>query len=359
MYSHVQPIAVLPIAFSQRLFWVFILGLGMVSIGCQPSEFDFASTQLPVNSASFRVSVASQNASLRNEPIRPLEIPQGLCREKVQLGRELFHDARLSKDNSISCASCHVVKDGGDDGLATSIGIDNQVGPLNAPTVLNSSLFVAQFWDGRASNLQEQVAGPVHNPIEMGSDWDEVIAKLGKDRAFAKRFRRTFREGLSAETIADAIASYESALVTVNSPFDQYLRGDDSSITDDALSGYRLFKSIGCVSCHQGKAVGGNMFQEFGVMGEFNDQFEDTSEVSKGRINVTQREVDLHRFKVPSLRNVQRTAPYFHDGRTERLEDAIQIMAEFQLGESLDDNQVQQLSAFLISLNGEIPEELQ
>lgn len=295
----------------------------------------------------------------RSEPIRPLHAPAGLSLEKIALGLQLFHDVRLSKNNTISCASCHNVKEGGDDGLPTSVGIQGKVGGLNAPTVLNSSLLLAQFWDGRVKDLHKQVEGPIHNPVEMGSSWEEVIAKLKDDSAFTARFTKSYPQGLSAESISDAIATYESALVTINSPFDRYLMGDNSALSDEALEGYKLFKAIGCVSCHQGQAVGGNMFQKFGVMGKFEDHFDSSNEVNHGRINATKRSVDLHRFKVPSLRTAQRTAPYFHNGCARTLEDAIRVMAEFQLGESLDDREVGQIKAFLISLDGEIPEELE
>lgn len=295
----------------------------------------------------------------RREPIRPLRRPTGLSAEKIALGRQLFHDVRLSGNNSVSCATCHNVKEGGDDGLPTSVGIHGEVGGLNAPTVLNSSLSLAQFWDGRAKDLHAQVAGPIHNPIEMDSNWDDVIVKLEKDTVFTKRFIETYPQGLSAGSISDAIATYESALVTVNSPFDRYLKGDSSALSGEALEGYKLFKEIGCVSCHQGQTVGGNMFQKFGVMGDFNEQFESSNQTNRGRINATKRAVDLHRFKVPSLRNVHRTAPYFHNGCAESLESAIKVMAEFQLGESLIEEEVSQIKAFLISLDGQIPKELE
>ena len=232
------------------------------------------------------------------------------------------------------------------------------MGSLNAPTVLNSSLFIAQFWDGRARNLTEQAPGPIHNPVEMDSNWDEVIAKLSADKAFTSRFKKTYPQGITEEAIVDALVSYESALITVNSPFDRYLCGDDEAISSDALEGYKLFKSIGCISCHQGQAVGGNMFQEFGIMGDYFIQFDKTSDADKGRINVTSRGVDLHRFKVPSLRNVELTAPYFHNGNTSSLDEAIRVMAEYQLGESVTDESVGLIESFLHSLTGVVAEEL-
>ena len=343
----------------KTLFSCLVLVM-LFGTGCQESAIKSESTSPPPDQSGIELSITNEvMQQYRREPIRPLSIPQGLSQVKVSLGRQLFHDVRLSADNSISCASCHNVKDGGDDGLPTSVGISGQVGGLNAPTVLNSSMSLAQFWDGRAKDLREQAGGPIHNPIEMGSNWNEVISKLNHDIEFTRQFEKAYPQGLNKESIADAIATYETALVTVNSPFDRYLMGDDSALSEEALEGYKLFKAIGCISCHQGQAVGGNMFQKFGVMGDFSAQFDSSSQVSRGRMNATNRTVDLHRFKVPSLRTVQRTAPYFHNGCTDNLESAIKIMAEFQLGESLDDVEVSQIKAFLISLDGDVAEELE
>lgn len=347
---------------------LFGAGCLLLTVGCTGSEYD-ASQWDSIGSESFPASFTSlvskgdhndaQKAVGHKEPIRPLSPPSGLSPQKVELGHALFNDVRLSGDNTISCASCHSVKDGGADGLPTSIGIGGQVGSLNAPSVLNSSLSIAQFWDGRAKTLAEQVSGPIHNPLEMGSNWEEILSKLNEDRTLVSHFQDLYPQGMTAETITDAIVSYERALITLNSPFDQYLQGDPNSITPDALAGYQHFKSLGCVSCHQGQGVGGNMFQEFGVMGDCFEDWESTCDADKGRINVTHRSIDLHRFKVPSLRNVEWTAPYFHHGRTETLEEAIKVMAEYQLGETLSEQQVKEIKAFLISLTGEIEEQLQ
>lgn len=351
--------SVLKKQYRKTLFSCLVLAM-LLGTGCTGSTITSDSTSPPPDQSALDLSVTSEVMQQhRREPIRPLSNPHGLSSEKVELGRELFHDVRLSADNSISCASCHNVKEGGDDGLPTSVGINGQVGGLNAPTVLNSSKSLAQFWDGRAKDLREQAGGPIHNPIEMGSNWSEVISKLNQDTEFIRQFEKVYPHGLNEESIADAIATYETALVTVNSPFDRYLMGDDSALSEEALEGYKLFKAIGCISCHQGQAVGGNMFQKFGVMGDFSAQFDSSSQVSRGRMNATNRTVDLHRFKVPSLRTVHRTAPYFHNGCTDNLESAIKIMAEFQLGESLDDVEVNQIKAFLISLDGQIAEELE
>ena len=277
---------------------------------------------------------------------------------RLELGRTLFKDPRLSRDGSISCASCHDVTKGGDDGLATAIGIDGAVGPLNTPTVLNAGHNFAQFWDGRAASLEEQVSGPVHNPIEMASDWEQVIAKLRADPSIVAAFRKAYSDGLTPDNIIDAIATYERALVTTESSFDRFLLGDRSAISSDAKKGYQLFLDIGCASCHQGRNIGGNMFQRFGVMGDYFADRGNVSESDLGRYNVTKREDDRYFFKVPSLRNVADTAPYFHDGSVGTLEQAVRIMAEYQLGHPISDREVRHLVSFLRTLSGTLDPEL-
>jgi cytochrome c peroxidase len=274
---------------------------------------------------------------------------------RILLGRDLFFDKRLSADQTISCASCHDLELGGDDGLPTAVGINGAVGPINTPTVLNSGLNFAQFWDGRVRTLQEQAAGPVHNPIEMGGSWELAIERFSEDRELAGRFARAYEEGLTAESIADAIAVYETALLTLNSAFDRYQDGDEGALSAEAEEGYELFQGFGCISCHQGRAFGGNMFQRFGVMGDyFADRGLPLADADLGRYNVTGRDVDKFRFKVPSLRNVARTAPYFHDGSAATLPDAVALMAHYQLGEPATAEQLSRIVAFLESLNGEI-----
>ena len=313
----------------------------------------------PELQAAFAVPPKQNPGRFRAEPILPLPIPPAEFAAEVMLGKRLFHDRRLSHDNSIACASCHDISSGGDDGLPQSIGIAGHVGKLNAPTVLNCSLSVAQFWDGRAYSLEKQVEGPVHNPIEMGSNWKEIVEKLSRDAKLVAEFKSVFGAEISADLVVSAIVAYEKALITPNSPFDRYLLGDESGMSADALQGYELFKSIGCISCHQGRAVGANMFQEFGVLRDFHAQFPGDKPTHQGRKNVTRRDEDQHRFKVPGLRNVELTAPYFHDGSASTLEQAIQIMAEFQLGETLKVEEIHCIHEFLLSLTGVLPRDLQ
>lgn len=273
--------------------------------------------------------------------------------EKVRLGESLFFEKRLSQDDSIACSSCHDLSRGGVDRLPVSVGIGGRLGSLNAPTVFNAAFNFVQFWDGRAVTLEAQVAGPIHHPREMGSDWPTVIAKLSADANYRARFAQIYPgRGISAETIADAIAAYERTLITPNSRFDRYLRGDEHALDALELAGYLRFIDYGCTSCHQGIGIGGNLFQRLGIMADFfADRPVRTADL--GRFNVTGREEDRHVFKVPSLRNVAVTPPYFHDGSAATLEEAVFIMGRYQLGRELSAEDVRAIVAFLHTLTGE------
>lgn len=286
--------------------------------------------------------------------IVPLEPIPGLLPERVALGERLFHDARLSADFSLACASCHLLHKGGVDGRRFSIGIKGAVGRVNAPSVLNSGYNMAQFWDGRAASLEEQVAGPIHNPIEMGSSWQQVISRLEQDDIFKARFLRAYPDGLKPENIVNAIASFERSLVTVNGRFDRYLKGEVQALSTLEISGYRRFSEYGCTRCHHGALLGGNSYQKFDILGDFFVSRPSTKE-DLGRFNVTGREEDRHVFKVPGLRNVARTAPYFHDGSAETLEQAVMVMGRYQLGRDLSAGDVEAIVAFLKTLDGEVP----
>lgn len=285
------------------------------------------------------------------EPILPLPPPPTVPAAKVQLGEALFFDVRLSADDTISCASCHDLKQGGGDGQRFSVGVKRAVGSVNAPTVFNAALNFAQFWDGRAATLEEQAAGPVHNPVEMASSWPQVLAKLKRDGNYRRLFGYVYADGITAANTVDAIAAFERTLVTVDAPFDRYLRGDGKAMDELALAGYRRFKDYGCASCHQGVNVGGNMYQRFGVMADYFAERRITKS-DLGRYNVTGLDEDRHVFKVPGLRNVALTAPYFHDGTAASLDEAVAVMGRFQLGRELTAEDVRAISAFLHTLTG-------
>ncbi|MBW8183810.1 cytochrome-c peroxidase [Shewanella sp. NR704-98] len=283
------------------------------------------------------------------EIIKPANITEP---EKVELGKMLFFEPRLSKSGFISCNSCHNLSTGGVDALPTSIGHNWQEGPINSPTVLNAEYGLAQFWDGRAKDLKEQAGGPIANPKEMGFSHELAVSTIDSMPAYKARFENVYGDGkITIDNITDAIAAFEKTLVTPNSPFDLYLQGDKSAITTEATAGYQLFKDKGCVSCHNGPAVGGTMYMKMGLVKPFH-----TKNPAEGRIAVTGNAADMHVFKVPTLRNIELTYPYFHDGATWTLEEAVNVMADIQLGQSLTEQETKEMVAFLKSLTGDQPQ---
>lgn len=291
------------------------------------------------------------------EPILPVPLKHDVSLRKAALGKRLFHETLLSGDNSLSCASCHDVTRSGAEASSSSTGIEGQKGVMNAPTVINSRFNFAQFWDGRVTNLREQAKGPITNPIEMGATWKDVIAKLRRQPDYVRAFKEVYREGITEDTIADAIQTYEYTLVSANSPFDKYLRGDDNAISEQEKHGYKLFKEYGCITCHQGVNVGGNMFQRIGAFLPYFNEENTAQPKDLGRYNVTKDTRDLYVFKVPGLRMVAHTAPYFHDGSVATLGEAIDIMARYQLGYTISKSDNQDIQAFLGSLSGRFPHE--
>jgi cytochrome c peroxidase len=306
---------------------------------------------LPIENSLMDTS--SGNTPVRdNEPIYPLKPANNLHPGKVALGRQLFFDARLSSDQSISCASCHPMEHGGADSRPLSVGVNGARGEVNAPSVLNAANNFRQFWDGRAATLEEQAAGPITNPREMAASLPTVIARLNADKAMRTAFNAIYPEGISRQGITDAIAEFERSL-PLPSRFDRWLNGDHNAINSDEQNGYLLFKKHGCIACHQGVNIGGNLYQRFGVMSSYFAQKATSSRADLGRYNLTGREEDRHVFKVPSLRNIELTAPYFHDASAQTLEEAVNIMGKFQLGVELPKRDVQLIIAFLRTLTGE------
>ncbi|HFJ8952352.1 TPA: cytochrome-c peroxidase [Serratia liquefaciens] len=290
-------------------------------------------------------------AEHRNEPIQPIPKALPVDAQKVALGFRLYHDPRLSGDSTLSCAHCHSLNTGGVDGRKTSIGVGGAVGPINAPTVFNSVFNSEQFWDGRAPTLQVQAGGPPLNPIEMASkSWEEIIGKLDKDPVLTRDFVAAYPQGLSGETITDAIAEFEKTLITPDSPFDNWLRGDDNAMTMQQKHGYQLFKDNKCATCHGGTILGGRSFEPLGLKRDFN--FGEITAADIGRMNVTSEARDRLRQKVPGLRNVALTAPYFHRGDVATLDEAVKLMLRYQVGTELPQQDVDDIVTFLESLTG-------
>jgi len=333
---------------------VVVLGLGLsLLLVPHSAPHSVASGRSPQISQSLPVAQLPALASMGDEPIVPITTLPDVDPRKAALGNRLFHDPQLSSNNKISCASCHSSDLGGADGRAKSPGFKGQLSAFNAPTVWNSSLNFRQFWDGRAATLEAQIDEPILNPKEMNSSWSLIVSKLTQNDDYVSAFRQLYPMGIQSDSIRDAIAMYERTLVTPNSRFDQYLLGNQSAITASEKAGYDLFKDYGCVACHQGVNVGGNMFQRLGIMQDFFLERGNIQTADLGRINISGRPRDRYVFKVPSLRNVELTAPYLHDGSIESLTETIGIMGRYQLGREISPEDINLLVQFLRTLTGE------
>ena len=286
-----------------------------------------------------------------DEPIQPIKPAANINLGMVELGKKLYFDPRLSKSGIMSCNTCHNLSMGGTDNIPTSVGDHWQQGPINAPTVLNSSMNVAQFWDGRAADLKAQAGGPIANPGEMAFTHTLAIGVLESIPAYVREFKTVFgKDRIDIDQVTLAIAEFEKTLVTPNSRFDQYLLGKEDALNADEKAGYKLFKDSGCVGCHNGPAVGGNSFQKMGVVAPYK-----ANSPAEGRVAVTGKDADRFNFKVPTLRNVEMTYPYFHDGAANTLTEAVDVMGRLQLGKKFSKDENARIVAFLKTLTGDQP----
>ncbi|WP_043005514.1 cytochrome-c peroxidase [Comamonas testosteroni] len=314
----------------------------------------------PTSSQHFRrfvlgaVSAAAMMAGTlasAQEPVQPIKAHRVTEPAKVELGKKLFFDPRLSRSGFISCNSCHNLSMGGSDNIKTSIGDKWQKGPINSPTVLNSSLNLAQFWDGRAKNLREQAGGPIANPGEMAFTHDLAVDMLRSIPQYVAEFKSVFGSNkLTIEEVTAAIAAFEETLVTPHARFDRWLEGDTKAISAQELRGYQLFKNSGCVACHNGVNFGGTSFQKMGLVEPYK-----TDNPAEGRAAVTGNDAERFSFKVPTLRNVELTYPYFHDGAADTLAQAVDTMGRIQLGKKFSKSENADIVAFLKTLTGEQP----
>lgn len=286
-------------------------------------------------------------------PLKPLPPVPMLDAATVELGRQLFNETQLSVNNSLSCASCHHLETGGVDNRPFSLGFDGQPVGLNTPTVFNISLNFKQFWDARVDTLEAQVEQVVTSPMEMGNDWKTVVKTLSALPNYQTAFQQIYPDGVTPANVQNALATYERTLLTPNSRFDQYLQGNTDILTTQEKYGYQRFKDYGCIACHQGANIGGNMYQKFGVMGDYFAARGNPTDADLGRYLLTQDEEDRNVFKVPSLRNVAVTAPYFHDASAKTLEEAVDIMFTYQLGRIPSAEDKTLIIQFLKTLTGE------
>ena len=289
-----------------------------------------------------------------NEPLQPLPDSVPVKAEKVALGEKLFADKRLSGDNTVACQNCHDYGKAGTDNKRFAEGIRGQFGDINAPTVFNAVFNTRQFWNGRAADLQEQAGGPPLNSIEMGSrNWDEICARLAQDTELTAAFTAVYPDGWSGRNITDAIGEYEKTLITPDSRFDKWLKGDDKALTAQEVEGYQRFKMYRCSSCHVGRSAGG---QSFEYMDLKKDYFADRGNPigsDEGLRGFTKKDADLHRFKVPNLRNIELTGPYLHDGTVTTLDEAVRIMGIYLSGLEVPQGDRDLIVAFLRTLTGE------
>lgn len=298
-----------------------------------------------------------------NEPIQPIpdveSVVKNLDQDKIQLGLKLYHDTRLSDDSTVSCATCHPLDRVGQDNSPHAKGIGGQLGGISAPSTYNATFNIQQFWNGRAADLQAQAGGPPANPVEMGNGFDTIVEILSKDEAMVAEFQKIYgAEGITENSITDAIAEFEKTLVTPNSRFDKYLKGDTTALTAEEIQGYELFKSNTCATCHVGPSMGGQSFEFLGVVKPSETYYAargtEISGDDQGLYGFTGDEKDMYKFKVPNLRNIELTAPYMHDGSAYTLEEAVRNMFTYNTATpNPSADTVNKIVAFLKTLTGE------
>ena len=265
----------------------------------------------------------------------------------------LFSDTRLSNNKQIACATCHQLDAGGDDNLSKGLSLSTENNEMNTPSIFNAQFNFRQNWNGSANTLQQQIELMMTDQHQFNNSWDKAIEELAKDNEFVELFNQSYQDGINKKNVIEALVEFEKTLITPDSRFDRYLRNEDVGLTAEEEKGYILFKEFGCISCHQGINIGGNLFQKFGVFYNYFAERGNITETDYGRKNITGREIDTYVFKVPSLRNISITAPYLHDGSAETIEEVIKIMGRSQLGRKLTSNQIQLIKAFLETLTGE------
>jgi cytochrome c peroxidase len=347
-----------------KVLWLLLVG--GTAVACskdKPETIDLGPAALGQATASLGQATASLDRAARNEfnprllrrfkPLRDnLHEGPAPSAAQIDLGRMLYFDKRLSKNGSQSCNSCHPLDQWGADGRSTSPGAEGTLGARNSPTVYHAAGYFAQFWDGRALNVEEQAKGPLTNPIEMGlKDAAQVESVIKSVPGYLPLFAKAFpgeSQPITYNNVGKAIGTFERGLVTP-SRWDAYLRGDTKALSAKEVEGLRIFTNVGCMVCHTGEFVGGTMYEKVGAVEPWPNQNDE------GRYQVTKDERDRMVFKVPTLRNIAKTAPYFHDGSAKTLGDAVQMMGRHQLGLELSAEEVSSITSWLESLTGELP----
>jgi cytochrome c peroxidase len=339
---------------------LLIFGIAAVTIwGCTQSP-QKSTVKSSADTDKFAGLLDKAKTTFKSLPATADNPENPITNEKVLLGQTLYFENRLSKDGNISCNSCHNLNTYGVDNKPTSPGDGGLLGGRNSPTVLNAAFHFTQFWDGRAKDVEEQAGGPILNPIEMSMpDQQFVIKRLSGIKGYQTLFAAAFpgeKQPINYGNIQKAIAAFERKLITP-SRFDEYLNGNESALTDSEKQGLQTFLNAGCTACHSGIVMGGTMYQKFGLMGNYWD-LTNSKKIDNGRFEVTKNEADKFLFKVPSLRNIEKTYPYFHDGSISDLNDAVRIMSKLQFNKDLTDQEVLEIVTFLKSLTGKVPQQL-
>jgi cytochrome c peroxidase len=341
---------------------IMLIGLLTVSAGCQDEPAPAPEPETGVVEEVVEVVATGPDRAALRERARPIfgELPDEavseanpLTEEKITLGRMLYFEPRLSKNHDISCNSCHDVAGFGVDGEPTSEGHKGQRGGRNSPTVYNAALHIAQFWDGRSPDVEDQAKGPVLNPIEMAMPSEEaVVAVLQSIPDYAPLFAAAFpddADAISYDNMARAIGAFERRLIT-SDRLDAFVSGQDNALNDEELAGLEEFLDLGCITCHMGPTIGGGTYRKLGLVKPY-------PATDPGRFEVTKDEADRFVFKVPSLRNIAMTGPYFHNGSIATLAEAIRLMASHQLGVEATDEQIARIETFLGTLTGTVDPE--
>ncbi len=328
--------------------------------GCGGNQKKATTTEKPTAPGEFAEITKSARTIFGALPAVAENPSNPITPEKVALGKALYFDTRLSKDNTQSCNTCHNLETYGVDNKPTSPGNNGGLGERNSPTVLNAAFHMAQFWDGREPDVEAQAGGPILNPVEMEMpDEASVVKRLSAVEDYQQMFAAAFPDQdspITYDNLKKAIGAFERKLVTP-SRFDEFMKGNDQALTSPEKKGLQTFVSSGCITCHAGNMLGGHMYQKFGLFGNYWEHTK-SERIDSGRYAVTKNEVDQFMFKVPSLRNVEKTGPYFHDGSIEDLGESIKIMAKLQVNKDLTDQEVVEIETFLKSLTGELPKDI-
>lgn len=295
------------------------------------------------------------NTKNNHKAIVPISAVEISDKEKLALGQKLFFEKSFSFSETHACASCHDLNKGGADTLETFSGHNNRSGTINTPTIYNVRYNFRQFWDGRAKTLASVITDHIEDKHIFNQEWENIIQRLQKISDYSQAFSTLYTNGINQQNIEDALITYVNSLVTPNAPFDRYLQGEENAISAEAINGYQLFMDYGCISCHQGPNIGGNLYQKMGIYEDYFESKRIINETDLGRYNITNREEDVLVFKVPSLRNIALTGPYLHDGSAKTLTDAIHKMAVYQVGQQIPNHEVSDIIAFLNTLTGDQP----